>query len=82
MNQVAETTEPSREIDLSGLTCPLPILKTKAALAKLGPGELLQVTITNPDSVREFGVLCKSPDVALESFQETGSSWVYRIRKL
>ena len=34
------------EIDLSGLTCPLPILKTKAALARLGSGELLKVVIT------------------------------------
>ncbi len=82
MNQTAETTEPSHEIDLSGLTCPLPILKTKAALARLGSGELLKVIITNPDSVREFGVLCKTPGVELESFQETGASWIYQIRKL
>jgi len=82
MNQAAESTEPSHEIDLSGLTCPLPILKTKAALARLGSGELLKVVITNPDSVREFGVLCNSPGVELESFQETGASWIYQIRKL
>ena len=81
MNQPAETSEPSHEIDLSGLTCPLPILKTKAALARLGSGELLKVVITNPDSVREFGVLCKSPSFELESLEETGTSWIYRIRK-
>ncbi len=45
------------EIDLSGLNCPLPVLRTKAALTKVGSGEVLRVTVTNPDSVKEIATL-------------------------
>ncbi|MCP3869852.1 MAG: sulfurtransferase TusA family protein [Gammaproteobacteria bacterium] len=81
MNQTAES-ETTREIDLSGLNCPLPVLKTKAALARLGKGERLRVIATHPDSVREFEMLCKSPDLEMESFEESGEQYVYRIIKL
>jgi tRNA 2-thiouridine synthesizing protein A len=44
----------SKELDTRGLNCPLPILKTKKALAELSAGELLRVVSTDPGSVRDF----------------------------
>ncbi|RTK99460.1 MAG: response regulator SirA, partial [Neisseriaceae bacterium] len=35
-----------KEIDLSGLNCPLPILRTKKALAELQSGQVLKVWAT------------------------------------
>lgn len=43
-----------KELDARRLTCPLPILKAKKALAELQSGELLRVTTTDPDSLRDF----------------------------
>jgi tRNA 2-thiouridine synthesizing protein A len=43
-----------KELDTRGLTCPLPILKTKKALADMGAGETLRVLSTDPGSVRDF----------------------------
>ncbi len=42
------------ELDAAGLRCPLPILKTRKALARLQGGQVLQVIATDPDSVRDF----------------------------
>lgn len=42
------------EIDASGLTCPLPILKAKRALSDMRSGEILKVLATDPGSVRDF----------------------------
>ena len=44
----------NKELDARGLTCPLPILKAKKALADMQSGEVLKVWATDPGSVRDF----------------------------
>ncbi len=82
MNQPLKFEETPQQIDLSGLNCPLPVLKTKAALARMEAGGLLEVIVTHPDSVREFNVLCGGQDLALEQFSEQDGRFIYLIRKL
>ncbi|PZO92358.1 MAG: hypothetical protein DI620_04740, partial [Haemophilus parainfluenzae] len=41
-------------LDLRGLKCPMPILKSKKALAKLGPDALLRVWATDPNASVDF----------------------------
>ncbi len=41
-------------LDLKGLSCPLPIIKTAKAMKDLGPGQLLEVFATDPGSVPDF----------------------------
>ncbi|WP_164045093.1 sulfurtransferase TusA family protein, partial [Serratia marcescens] len=36
------------KLDLTGLKCPLPALKTRKALTKLNPGDRLEVHCTDP----------------------------------
>jgi tRNA 2-thiouridine synthesizing protein A len=43
-----------KELDARGLNCPLPILKTKKALADMTSGQVLRVVATDPGSVRDF----------------------------
>lgn len=68
-------------LDLSGLNCPLPVLKTKAALARMSAGDELQVLVTHPDSVREFEVLCRGKDVDLVEFHQSDDGYHYLLRK-
>jgi len=42
---------PTTRLDLSGLKCPLPALKTRKALKGLAPGDLLEVLCTDPLAV-------------------------------
>ncbi len=51
---MSEEITVTKEIDLSGLNCPLPILRTKAAFANMGKGEVLKITVTNPEFLREI----------------------------
>lgn len=41
-------------LDARGLHCPLPILKTKAELNKMQPGQILHVTATDPLAPLDF----------------------------
>jgi tRNA 2-thiouridine synthesizing protein A len=50
------------ELDLSGLKCPLPVLRTRKALLAMSPGDQLRVICTDPlagidvpNLIRELG---------------------------
>lgn len=42
------------ELDLKGLNCPMPILKTKQALMKAEVGDIIRVVATDPHSEVDF----------------------------
>lgn len=42
------------EVDARGLQCPLPILRTKKALATMTSGQVLHILATDPGSVKDF----------------------------
>ena len=45
------TMEFHRELDVKGLNCPLPILRTKKTLAEMESGQVLRVLATDPGSL-------------------------------
>ena len=48
-----------RELDVKGLSCPLPILRTKKTLAEMSSGQVLRVTATDPGAVKDFQAFAK-----------------------
>jgi tRNA 2-thiouridine synthesizing protein A len=57
-----------RILDLSGLNCPLPILRAKKALAGMESGTVLQVIATDPGAPGDFAAFCRQTgNVLLES---------------
>lgn len=48
LNGAARTATPTATLDVRGLWCPLPPLRTLAALKTMQPGEVLEVLGTNP----------------------------------
>lgn len=45
-------------LDARGLNCPLPILHTRKAMKGMNPGEVLEVTATDPGSVKDMASFC------------------------
>ena len=71
-----------REVDASGLNCPLPILRTKKALAEMQSGQVLKVTSTDPGSVRDFAMFAKQTGNELvEQADQSGSFICYMKRR-
>lgn len=56
---------PDRLIDLSGLNCPLPILRAKKALAEMDSGTVLEVIATDPGAPKDFEAFCRQTGNAL-----------------
>jgi tRNA 2-thiouridine synthesizing protein A len=64
-------------LNLKGLSCPLPIVKTAKAMKELKPGEIVEVFATDPGSVPDFKAWAQSTgNRLLESSQVDG---VYRF---
>lgn len=47
------------DLDVRGLNCPLPILRTKKALAGMSTGQQIRVRATDPGSVIDFAAFCR-----------------------
>ena len=68
-------------LNLRGLRCPLPALKTRKALTRLASGDRLVVECTDPLSAIDIPNLLRETGDTLEgNAQETGV-YVFRIRK-
>jgi len=71
----------SKEFDASGLSCPLPIVKTKKALADMTSGQVLRVISTDPGSVADMGAFAEQTgNVLLEQGSE-GGKFVFYLKK-
>jgi tRNA 2-thiouridine synthesizing protein A len=68
-------------IDVCGLSCPLPLLKAKQALNKLGIGQILSVVCTDSGSVRDFKVFCEQSGNKLLESNESEGKYHYRLQK-
>ena len=69
------------ELDLSGLTCPMPLLKTKQALNKMDPGCIVKVLATDPASERDFKVFSEQSGVRLLSSEKKADKFIYWLQK-
>jgi tRNA 2-thiouridine synthesizing protein A len=69
------------EMDLSGLLCPLPVLKARKRLAGMPPGEILRVIATDPMSAIDMPHFCNEQGHALITQERLGASFIFRIRR-
>lgn len=70
-------------LDLSGLNCPLPILRTKKALAVLASGNVVAVTATDPAAPADFAAFCKQTGHTLLRSEtlDNGKFWLVLQRR-
>ncbi|HZS64135.1 MAG TPA: sulfurtransferase TusA family protein [Xanthobacteraceae bacterium] len=73
---MAETT-----LNLRGLKCPLPALRTRKALSRLTSGDVLVVECTDPLSAIDIPNLLRQTKDALEETSQEAEVTVFRIRK-
>ncbi|MCM2477935.1 sulfurtransferase TusA family protein [Serpentinimonas maccroryi] len=71
----------NKEFDASGLACPMPIVKTKKALADMASGQVLRVIATDPGAVCDMAAFAEQTGHALlEQSTETGK-FVFYLKK-
>jgi tRNA 2-thiouridine synthesizing protein A len=68
-------------LDLTGLKCPLPALKTRKALKPLKPGDLLEIHCTDPLSVIDIPNLAQQTGDKVEITERDAQRIVFLIEK-
>ena len=75
------TMEFHRELDVKGLNCPLPILRTKKTLAEMESGQVLRVLATDPGSLKDFPAFAKQTGNELVEQQTVGDEFIHILRR-
>jgi tRNA 2-thiouridine synthesizing protein A len=70
-----------KEFDASGLSCPLPILKTKKALAEMASGQVLKVIATDSGSVKDMQAFGDQTGNSLLATEEANGKFTFYIKK-
>lgn len=70
------------EIDLKGLNCPMPILKTKQALMKANAGDIIKVYATDPHSEIDFKAYLARTHHELLDFAIDDGVYIFLIKKI
>ncbi|MED5619707.1 sulfurtransferase TusA family protein [Ideonella sp. BN130291] len=70
-----------RELDTRGLTCPLPILKAKKALADMASGQILKVVATDPGSMRDFQAFARQTGNDLVEQTTQADEYIHFLRR-
>ncbi|MGE6323088.1 sulfurtransferase TusA family protein [Pseudomonas oryzihabitans] len=69
------------QLDASGLSCPMPLLKAKLELNRLSSGEVLAVVATDAGSQRDFRTFAKLSGHVLVGEEVAGETFRYWLRK-
>jgi len=68
-------------LDCKGLSCPMPMLKTKKALQKLKSGQILEVWGTDPGSKNDIPKMCEKEGYEFLGFIDESGYTRYFIKK-
>ena len=71
----------TKSVDLSGLRCPLPVLRTKKAMSSLEPGETVEIITTDPSSEKDIPALAELAGYELVSVTSTETGFKFILRK-
>ncbi len=73
--------EVKKELNAVGLSCPIPIIKTKKAMDELNPGEILLVLADDPGAREDFPAWCEQTGNELLKMEDEGQVIKIFIKK-
>jgi tRNA 2-thiouridine synthesizing protein A len=68
-------------LDLRGLACPMPLVKTRQALMVIESGATVCVLATDPESEADFASFCELTGHKLLRSERDGEIYVYVLEK-
>ena len=81
MAQEAKVVNPDRQIDCTGLFCPMPIVKTREAMTLMRAGEILEMLSDDPASDPDMRSWAQNTGNELLDVTRDGAVYRFVIRK-
>lgn len=70
-----------KELNARGMSCPLPIVKTKKALADIASGQVLKVISTDTGSLKDMAAFSEQTGNPLLSAVEENGEYIFYVKK-
>lgn len=70
-----------KELNARGLSCPLPIVKTKKSLVDMASGQVLKVISTDTGSVKDMAAFAEQTGNPLLGQEEVNGEFVFYMKK-
>ena len=70
-----------RDLDVKGLNCPLPILRTKKTLTEMETGQVLRVQATDSGSLKDFPAFAKQTGNELVGQKEENRVFEFFLKR-
>lgn len=71
-----------RELDASGLNCPLPNLRARKARSAMARGQVLRIIAPGRDSIKDFEAFSKQSDNPRLACGNAGGKFVLMFKKI
>lgn len=81
MAQEAKVVNPDRQIDCTGLFCPMPIVKTREAMTQMTAGQVLEMLSDDPASEADMKSWTGRTGHTLLSIERHGAVVRFIVRK-
>jgi len=73
--------ETTAQPDTRGMNCPCPYSSTQPAIKRLRSGEVLEVSSTDPGTMKDMVAFCEQTGHDLVSLMEAADGYAFLIRK-
>ena len=73
--------EADTRVDARGVLCPEPVLRARAGLQTLAPGQVLELLATDPHAELDIEVFCATTGHELLSVTRDGDTWRFLLAR-
>lgn len=71
----------NKELDCSGMLCPMPVIKTAKAIKEIEVGMVLRMIATDPGAPSDMQAWSRQTGHALLASREEGGKYVFYLRR-
>jgi tRNA 2-thiouridine synthesizing protein A len=75
------TPTADKELDCSGMLCPMPVIKTAKAIKEIGVGQILKMIATDAGAPSDMQAWSRQTGHALLESGEQGGKYVFYFRR-
>ncbi len=72
----------AQSLDLSGLLCPIPVVKVSKAIKDIPIGDAIEATATDPGVLMDIPAWCKGSGNEMLKMDKEGSAFRFVVRRV
>jgi tRNA 2-thiouridine synthesizing protein A len=76
-----EEVQAIKELDCTGMLCPMPVVKTAKAIKEVEVGQILKMTATDPGARPDMEAWCRQTGHEMVAQEQDGDRFIFYFRR-